>query len=119
MRRTLVALGRHVRQTAEPVEACLPLVRERSETTCAIAHEAIRRSRLPFSSVKAQEIIAKNIRALAEEREMSLDSLADFAGVSRRQLYSFLSGEKDATIGWLEKIADALGVELADLLGGR
>lgn len=47
---------------------------------------------------------------------MSLDSLADFAAVSRRQLYSFLGGEKDATVGWLEKIADALEVQLIDLL---
>lgn len=66
-------------------------------------------------TVTARETIAGNIRSLAEQRGMSLDALADFAGVSRRQLYSFLSGEKDATIGWLEKIASALDVDLGDL----
>ena len=50
---------------------------------------------------------------------MSLDSLADFAGVSRRQLYNFLAGEHDITLGWLAKIAAALEVEPAALLTRR
>ncbi len=62
----------------------------------------------------ARETIAANIRFYAEKRGMSLEAVADFAAVSRRQL--FLGGEKDATVGWLEKVAEALGVELIDLL---
>ncbi len=67
----------------------------------------------------ARHIIAVNIRAYASDKALSLDALADFAGVSRRQLYSFLAGEKDVTIGWLEKIAAVLDVELVDLLTER
>jgi transcriptional regulator with XRE-family HTH domain len=58
-----------------------------------------------------QDIVAENIRFYASEKSMSLDSLADFAGVSRRQLYNFLSGEHDITLGWLAKVAQALQVE--------
>jgi lambda repressor-like predicted transcriptional regulator len=50
---------------------------------------------------------------------ISLAAVADFAGVSRRQLYNFLSGEHDITRGWLSKVADALEVEPADLLQKR
>ena len=64
----------------------------------------------------AHTTIATNIRRLAADRGHALDALADFAGVSRRQLYSFLGGEKDVTIGWLEKVAAALDVKLIDLL---
>ena len=63
-----------------------------------------------------QAALAENVRTLAEKRGVSLDVLADLAGVSRRQLYNMLSGEHDVTIGWLEKIADALEVEMPELL---
>ena len=66
-----------------------------------------------------QDIVAANIRFYAAEKPMSLDSVADFAGVSRRQLYNFLSGEHDITLGWLDKIARALEVEPATLLTPR
>jgi transcriptional regulator with XRE-family HTH domain len=66
-----------------------------------------------------QDIVAENIRFYAAEKSMSLDSLADFAGVSRRQLYNLLSGEHDITLGWLAKIAHALEIEPAALLVPR
>lgn len=47
---------------------------------------------------------------------MSLNSLADFAGVSRSQLYDVLSGKKAASIDWLAKISDALDIEPSKLL---
>ena len=50
---------------------------------------------------------------------MSLDSLADFAGVSRRQLYNFLSGEHDITLGWLAKVAQALQIDPVVLMTPR
>jgi transcriptional regulator with XRE-family HTH domain len=66
-----------------------------------------------------QAVVAENIRICAQGKSMSLDSLADFAGVSRRQLYNLLAGEHDITLGWLAKIADALEVEPAELLTRR
>ena len=61
--------------------------------------------------------IAANIRSRTEEKGISLNKLADFAGLSRRQLFNFLSGERDITIGWLEKIALALDCDVHDLTG--
>lgn len=69
-----------------------------------------------MSNDALQSVIAENIRKHAQQKNLSLDALADFAGVSRRQLYNFLAGTHDVTIGWLAKIADALGVEAAELL---
>ncbi len=46
---------------------------------------------------------------------MSLNRLADFAGVSRRQLFNFLAGEHDVTLGWLDRVAAALDVDVHDL----
>lgn len=54
--------------------------------------------------------VAKNIRFYAAQKSTSLDSVGDFAGVSRRQRYNFLSGEHDITLGWLARVAHALEV---------
>jgi len=55
------------------------------------------------------------IRHLAAERGLSLNKLADFAGVGRRYLYQVLAGESDPTLGWIIKVAEALDVELTQL----
>ena len=44
---------------------------------------------------------------------MAISAVADFAGVSRAQMFAFLQGNKDITLGWLEKVAGALGVDAA------
>lgn len=59
--------------------------------------------------------VAENIREHATRRGLSLNKLADFAGVSQRQLYSFLAGDNDVTLEWVQKVAEALGVDLHDL----
>jgi transcriptional regulator with XRE-family HTH domain len=63
-----------------------------------------------------QAIVAENIRSRADEKAITLDRLADFAGVSRRQLYNFLAGKHDITLGWLAKIAKALQIDPETLL---
>ena len=63
-----------------------------------------------------QALLAANIRRLAEERGISLNKLADFAGVGRRHLFAVLSGENDPTLGWTGRVANALEVDLVDLL---
>lgn len=63
-----------------------------------------------------RKILAANVRRAAEERELPLNTLADLAGVSRSHLYALLAGERAATIDWIAKIAEVLGVEPADLL---
>jgi len=60
--------------------------------------------------------IAATIRDRADRQEVSLNKLADFAGISRRHLSRILSGEQSPTLATLEKIAKALDVKLRDLL---
>ena len=50
---------------------------------------------------------------------MALNSLADFATVSRSQLYDVIAGNKGTTIDWLAKVATALDVEPWELLRPR
>jgi predicted transcriptional regulator len=60
--------------------------------------------------------LADNIRREAERQNLGINKLADFAGVSRSQLYDVLGCSKGASVDWIDKIADALGVEPAELL---
>lgn len=60
--------------------------------------------------------VAERIRDLAAERGLALTHLADRAGVSRAQLWNVLGGSKSPTLAWLIKIADALGVDVIELL---
>ncbi len=88
--------------------------------------DAVRYTRLRYVrattillAVEPQElrtVVARNIRALAEARGTTLNSLADFAGVSRAQLYSVLAGDAAPTTDWLAKIAAVLEVEPSKLL---
>jgi transcriptional regulator with XRE-family HTH domain len=60
--------------------------------------------------------IAASIRAHADRQKISLNKLADFAGISRRQLARVLNCEQSPTVATLEKIAAALDVGVRDLL---
>lgn len=58
-------------------------------------------------------------RQIAAERtkvEMSQEALAERAGISRKSLSRYEQGERDATLGTLVSIADALGMPLTQLL---
>ena len=61
-------------------------------------------------------VVAENIRTLAAAKAMSLNALADFAGVSRAQLYSVLAETAAPTTDWLAKVALVLEVEPSRLL---
>lgn len=63
-----------------------------------------------------RDILANNIRYQAKVKKIPLNSLADFAGVSRSQLYDVLASKKAPTIDWLEKIAKALETTSSKLL---
>jgi transcriptional regulator with XRE-family HTH domain len=60
--------------------------------------------------------IAASIREHAQRQKISLNKLADFAGISRRHLSRVLSSEQSPTVATLEKIAAALDVGVRDLL---
>ena len=60
--------------------------------------------------------LATRIRALAEERGVTLTHLADFSGRSRSHFWDVMAARKSPTLKWLVSIADALKVEPGDLL---
>ena len=60
--------------------------------------------------------VAKRIKELAEARKLTINRLADFAGMSRGYLSKLLRGEQSPTLRTLERIAVALEVEVRDLL---
>ena len=63
-----------------------------------------------------RRVVAANIRALAKARGRPLNALADFAGVSRAQMFNVLAGRAAASVDWLAKVAGALDVVPAVLL---
>jgi len=64
-------------------------------------------------------LVAKNIRAYAKEKGMTLNRLADFAGVSKAQLYNVLRSSSSPSTDWLAGVANVLEVEPWQLLAPR
>ena len=69
-----------------------------------------------MSPSQLRAVLARNIRQQAKRRATTLNALADFAGVSRSQLYDVLAKRKAPSIDWLARIANALRVEAWQLL---
>lgn len=68
---------------------------------------------------EVRALVAKNIRAAATARGVTLTALADFATVSRAQMFNVLRGTTAPTIDWIAKVAEALDVEPWHLLAPR
>ncbi len=60
--------------------------------------------------------LAHNLRRTAEKQGLGVNKLADFAGVSRSQLYDVLGSKKGASVDWIDKIAEVLKMEPWQLL---
>ncbi len=60
--------------------------------------------------------LATRIRQLARSRKMSMNRLADFAGLGRGYVSDVLAGKKSPTLRTLAKIAGALEVPVTELL---
>ncbi len=67
-------------------------------------------------ALQLRSVFARNVRASAEARGLSLNSLADFAGVSRAQMYNVLAGNSSPSIDWMSKVAAVLELEVWQLL---
>lgn len=61
----------------------------------------------------------ENLRRIREERGLSQRALADRAGVVKSTIYEAEAGRHIPRIQTLEKLADALGVSIVDLLPAR
>lgn len=60
--------------------------------------------------------LAEAIRRLVRRRKLSLNKLADFAGISRSHLARILKCESSPSLAVVAKIAEALDVDVAELL---
>jgi transcriptional regulator with XRE-family HTH domain len=61
--------------------------------------------------------LSAKVKALARKRGWSMNQLADFAVVGRGYLSEVLSGHKSPSLRTLVKLAGALEVRVADLVG--
>ena len=60
--------------------------------------------------------VGERIRELAKRRKVSLNALAEDAGISRAMFYRVLKGQTPATTDTLAKLAKALRVDPMELL---
>jgi transcriptional regulator with XRE-family HTH domain len=62
-----------------------------------------------------RRIVARNLKRLRKERELSQEELADLAGLNRNYIGMIERQENAATVDTLEELAKALEVEPARL----
>ena len=63
-----------------------------------------------------RELLARNVRRLAQKRGLSVERVADMADVSYSTLWKLLASEHNATLRTLVKLAKALGCQPSELL---
>ncbi len=72
------------------------------------------------SSVKARApLIASQLRALRRQRGLTLQEVADQAGIGRSYLSRLERGEKAPSIATIVRLAESLGVQVSHLFGER
>ena len=67
----------------------------------------------------SREQVAGRIRAAMDERDISLNALAEATGIPPSSLSRYLRGLTSPTLDHLAAIADTLSTPLADLMPGR
>ena len=69
-----------------------------------------------MSSENILEIFGKNVQRYRKEKQISQEKLAEFAGVHRTYVGMIERAEKNITLRNMERIAQALGIEIKNLL---
>lgn len=72
-----------------------------------------------MKKLNAIKILAKNLRLLREELNMSQEDLAEATGLHRTYISGLERGVRNPTVRILEKLADALKTSPASLLSER
>jgi transcriptional regulator with XRE-family HTH domain len=67
-------------------------------------------------AVSARLVFAEHVRALRQKRGLSQEGLAERTGLHRTYIGSVERAERNVSIDSMERIADGLGVELAEML---
>jgi transcriptional regulator with XRE-family HTH domain len=70
-------------------------------------------------SAALRSLLATHLRAEAKRQGMTLTALADFAAVSRAQVFNVTAERTSPTLDWLAKVAAALDLEPWQLLAPR
>jgi transcriptional regulator with XRE-family HTH domain len=60
--------------------------------------------------------MGRTLKRIRKSKGLSQYALAKAAGVSREYLRTLEAGKSDPTVGMLQRLADALGVPLTELL---
>lgn len=60
-----------------------------------------------------------NLRKLRREQGLTIKQLADKAGVAYVTAWSAENGENNPSYATLKKLAEALGVTVSELIGGK
>lgn len=64
-----------------------------------------------------QKVVGRNLRAYRLEKGLSQEAFADFVGVHRTYMGGLERGERNLTLQSVERLAEALGVPVRELLG--
>jgi len=72
--------------------------------------------RLRIDQLSAREVFAVRLRQERLGKGLSQESLADLAGLHRTYVGSVERSERNISIDSMDRLAKAVGVELADLL---
>jgi transcriptional regulator with XRE-family HTH domain len=77
------------------------------------------KEKLDAETQEIKQRVGQNLTRLRKKRDLTLERLATMAGVSRAMLGQIETGESAPTISLLWKIARALDIRFADLLGAE
>jgi transcriptional regulator with XRE-family HTH domain len=66
--------------------------------------------------MKLRAIVARNLRVLRKQKELTQEELAYKAGINRNYVGQIEREEKSPTVDTIEKLAKALGMKSMDLL---
>jgi hypothetical protein len=100
--------------TAWPPPELRARVAKCPESRCLRSLYRLVRSAVPRRP--SHELLAENVRRIAQAKGVSFVFLAGIAGISTERLPAIFSGEFDPVLDVLNKLADGLGVALSDLL---
>lgn len=64
-----------------------------------------------------QKVVGRNLRAYRKKKGLSQEDFADFVGVHRTYMGGLERGERNLTLQSLERLAEAIGVPVRELLG--
>ncbi len=73
---------------------------------------------MPMTKEKLLKALGKKVKALREAKGLSQYALSDESGIARSQIVRLENGELNCTIATLLQVAQALEVEVKELVEG-